>query len=80
MNLTLSEIKNLAEFAGMIVDASGMSDDMDTEIVVEPCPKEGVADENGKNHRKYTGHIAYFYDYPDEGCLPLGTELTGEVE
>lgn len=72
MNLTIAEIKHLAEFAGLTVDASGMEDEMDSEITVAPCPEEGIKDEDGITTRKYTGHIAYFAEYPEEGCIPLG--------
>ncbi len=75
MNLTISEIKNLAEFAGMTVDLEGIdADEMESEISVVLCPKDGLLDDDGKTKIKYTGHIAYFSEYPEEGCHPLGEE------
>jgi len=72
MELTIAEIVNLALFAGLEVDIRGVVDDeMESEITIIPCPAEGIKDEDGVV-QKYSGSVAYFSDYPDEGWMPLG--------
>lgn len=75
LTLTVAEIKDLAEFAGLVLDKSVSydADELETEIVVMECPKEGVRDDDGKP--THYAHIAYFAEYPEEGCCPLGAEL-----
>lgn len=75
LTLTVAEIKDLAEFAGLVLDKSVSYDDdeLETEIVVMECPKEGVRDDDGKP--KHYAHIGYFAEYPEEGSYPLGAEL-----
>ena len=76
LTLTVAEIKDLAEFAGFVLDPDRMPDEQDeweTEIVVMDCPKEGVRDDDNKP--THYAHIAYFADYPEEGSSPLGAEL-----
>lgn len=63
MNLTIAEIIRLAEFAGVAVDATGLSDgDMESEITVMEGPEGGFFD--GESLERYSGHIAYFSEYP----------------
>lgn len=71
MTLTVYQIKQLAEFAGWIVQPESRfdSEDNETEITIEPCPEQGVKDDDGKILRPK--HIAYFEEYPDEGVYPL---------
>lgn len=84
--LTINEIKELAGFAGLQVDSHGLTEeDMEAQLTIEPCPKDGVAGDNGEKI-KYTGSIAYFTEIPEEGCMPLGepveessTEFGGTV-
>lgn len=77
MDLTISEIKNLAEFAGLQVNVDGMDDEMDSVLCVVPCPKGELLVDDVKPV-KYEGNIAYFGEYPDEGCVPLGDVIEGE--
>lgn len=76
LTLTVAEIKDLAECAGLVLNQKSMpdADELEVEIVVMKCPKEGVRGDDGKP--THYAHIAYFSDYPDEGSLPLGAELT----
>lgn len=75
LTLTVAEIKDLAECAGLVLDKSVSyeASELETEIVVMACPNEGVRDDDGKP--THYAHIAYFAEYPDEGCYPLGDEL-----
>ena len=59
MILTTAEIKELARFAGLALADETLADHEhdETEIAVEDHDYE---------------HIAYFYDYPDEGYVVLG--------
>lgn len=71
LTLTIEEIKDLAEFAGLRVNDDDLdSDNRDTEITVTECPKQGVKDETKIVHCR---HIAYLEEYPEEGVMPLGT-------
>lgn len=78
LTLTVAEIYDLACMAGFTIHHTPAfmpgSDDMETEIIVMVCPKEGVLNDDGKPEH-YT-HIAYFADYPEEGSHPLGEKLT----
>jgi hypothetical protein len=74
MILTVSEIKDLAEFAGLTIDGTNLpdADDLGTEITIASCPAEGVKDDDGK--ALHYEHVAYMTDYPEEGCIGLGPE------
>lgn len=72
--LTIEEIRHLAQFCGMIPQeptASEAEDERETEIVIAPWPSKGVKgdDEMLPPHK----HIAYYREYPEEGCVPLGS-------
>lgn len=74
MTLTSEEIRDLAQFCGMVLSeptAQEKEDERETEIVIAPWPTKGVMGDNGKlpPHK----HIAYFDEYPEEGCVPLGS-------
>lgn len=75
ITLTVAEIKDLAECAGFTLDPERMpdADEMETEIIVMECPKQGVRDDDGKP--THYAHIAYFEEYPEEGTYPLGEEI-----
>lgn len=53
-----------------IADLHRMTEDagLDEVVVVTDCPQDGV---DGVKTRL----VAYFEEYPDEGCVPLGKEL-----
>ena len=75
LTLTVEEIRSLAQFAGMVINGeptdAEKEDERETEIIVTGWPAKGVQDDEGPvpEHR----HIAYFYEYPEEGCVPLGS-------
>ena len=70
--LTVREIKELAEFAGLSLHGDSNADDMDSEISITTEPMECI-DDNGKVERY--AHVAHFADYPEEGCMPLGEPI-----
>jgi len=68
MILTVAEIADLCAFT----DAHNMTgEDGETEIVVDLAPSDGVGGTRTKN-------MAYFAEYPDEGCYPLGPVVPEE--
>ena len=75
ITLTIAQIKDLVEFAGMSIHPNTLpdEDDLETEFTIRDCPAEGVTDDDGV--ARHYGLIAYCTDYPDEGCMPLGPEL-----
>lgn len=75
LTLTVAEIKDLAEAAGLVLDKAVTYDDdeLDMEYDIVACPKEGVRNDDGTpEHYKY---VAYISDYADEGSYPLGAAL-----
>ena len=76
ITLTIAEIMDLAECVGIALanDATYGAEELETEIVVIECPKQGVLDDDGKP--THYAHIAYFEEYPEEGSFPLGAELS----
>lgn len=69
--LTVEEIKQLAEFAGLKVEHFMPSDELETEIAITNCPTRGIKDPDNDSIMLYK-HIAYFEEYPEEGVYPLG--------
>ena len=76
MILTIAEIKTLAQFAGLVLTDECLADcDQDeSEIAVTDCPEGGLIDTDAATVRRYA-HVAYFYEYPDEGSVGLGAEM-----
>ena len=74
--LTIAEIKDLAEFCGLILTQESKDDkDQDeTEVAVDDAPEGGLIDED-QARVLHHAHVAYFYEYPEEGSMPLGSEL-----
>lgn len=75
ITLTVREINDLAEFAGLVLDGNRLGpsvDEMEAEISITTEPTE-CKDDDGKVERY--AHVAYFSEYPDEGCMPLGEPL-----
>ena len=77
ITLTGKEIKDLAEFAGFEVrELTGMEEEaLETEISITECSKDGIKGEDSEEVKHYA-HIAYMAEYPEEGCYPLGDELS----
>lgn len=75
--LTIAEIKDLAEFCGLILtqECKDDKDQDDTEVAVDDSPEGGLIDIDQAKILHHA-HVAYFYEYPEEGSMPLGPELT----
>jgi hypothetical protein len=52
--------------------------DKETEVTISPWPEKGVKDDDGPipEHK----HVAYLYEYPEEGCVPLGSPIANAEE
>lgn len=76
MILTIAEIRDLAQFAGLVLTDECKSDtsEDESEIAVEECPEGGLIDTDAARVCRYA-HVAYFANYPDEGSHGLGPEL-----
>lgn len=76
ITLNIKEIRDLAYAAGLYVSASTIDrDDMDVELTIEHTPKLPVLDEDDGDERHYR-HIAFFTEHREEGCIPLGDEIS----
>lgn len=73
ITLTIHEIKDLAEFAGLRVAPVSKRDlpDMDAELTITKGPADGVRPHRPGELRRCQ-YVAYYTDYPEEGCHPLG--------
>lgn len=78
--LTVTEIIDLAEFAGLHFDESKLppEEERDFEYTVSESAPAGTTDDEG-NVRHYA-HVAWMAEYPEEGCYPLGPELQRVAE
>ena len=76
MILTIAEIKTLAQFCGLVLTDETLSDrdEDESEIEVTDCPDGGLINTDAATVRRYA-HVAYFYEYPEEGSVGLGDEL-----
>lgn len=76
LTLTIEEIRDLAEYAGILVTPARQEDKEDereTEIAIAGWPEKGVWDEEQTCQVPPHKHLAYFEEYPEEGCVPLGS-------
>lgn len=74
ITLTAQEIRHLAQFCGMALQeptTSEAEDERETEIIIAPWPEKGVKGDDGMLPPH--NHIAYLAEYPEEGCVPLGS-------
>lgn len=69
ITMTMQEIKDLAEFAGLTVSWNDEVD-ADAEISIEACPASGMIDDDGRAY--YSRFVAYDAEYPEEGGISLG--------
>lgn len=78
ITLTVGQIKDLAEFAGLTLHSrfNPIGDELETEITVADCPTSGTTDDDG--NVKHYAYVAYMTDCPEEGCCPLGDEIKKE--
>lgn len=80
MTLTIDQIRGLAMFCGMVIQGNlteqEYTDEKETQISIVSDPEAGeiIVSDEGVN-RRYL-HIAYYDEYPEEGCCPLGDEIT----
>lgn len=74
LTLSVAEIKDLAEYAGFVLNQRFMpsSDAMAERVVISASAKEGVS-EGGEPR----AHFAAFADYPDKGICHLGAAPQG---
>jgi len=72
VTLTVDEIFTLAQFAGLRVEDPG-PEEGDYEVTVGPWPSKGVRD--GDTELPEHRHVAYYADYPEEGCACLGSPV-----
>lgn len=73
--LTVAEIRDLAEFAGVMQHGVPLpldADELETEIVIGDCPKQGIDNDGEVEHYR---HMAWYYEYPEEGVFPLGEKV-----
>lgn len=68
ISLTVEEIYDLAMFAGLMPNV--FPSEADCEITIEKCPENGVLDDDGES-QLFSKYIAYYTEYPEEGCFPL---------
>ena len=78
--LSVAEIRDLARFAGLMIDdtTAPSKDELETEVTVMACPPEGVrneGEESDPDSVSHYKHIAYCTEYPGEGCAGLGDEI-----
>ena len=77
ITLTVNEIYDLARFAGLPLDESQKPDEDEGETTysVGRCPEKGLLDDDGSMKRYRL--IAWLEEYPEEGYLGLGDEISG---
>ena len=77
--MTGKEIRDLAEFVGFTVSSCNTDDTtedmLETEISIEMGGSSGLLDDDGITRRHYK-YVACFYEYPEEGYIGLGEELS----
>lgn len=77
ITINIRELIDLVALAGYDTDtlhAQTDHDEYETAIVIEPCPAAGIL--NDDNQPEHYRLIAYFEEYPEEGCLGLGEKIT----
>lgn len=79
LTMTVAEIYDLACMAGYTINHDPRfmpdADEMETEITIEDCPPIGLLDDDNTSRRHYS-RAAHFTEYPEEGYIGLGPELT----
>lgn len=76
VTLTGDQIADLFCFLGHTLHDDQIIDDdaAETLITITDCPADGVIDDDGVTRRHYE-YIAYYDEYPEEGCIGLGKEI-----
>lgn len=80
VTLRVAQIADLARFAGLFLAQSPQPapDELEAEITVYACPDKGVlldGEDTDPGMVAHYKHIAYYSEYPDEGCIGLGPEI-----
>lgn len=81
ITLTLLQIIELAEFAGLSATQASDFDamELETEFTITDCPPDGLRNEGEESDQGSVSHysyIVYCTDCPDEGCIGLGPEIS----
>lgn len=81
VTLTVGQIAGLAAFAGLTLSSEFPLDEDEraSQITVCTCPDKGVlfdGEETDAGKVAHYTHIAYCTEYPDEGCIGLGDEVS----
>lgn len=78
ITLTIREIVDLARFAGLLPSGEHLpdEDELEEEITVQSFDGGKLTEDDG-TQRAYR-RIAYYAEYPEEGCLGLGPELSDQ--
>ena len=63
VTLTGKEIRDLANFAGFMIVEQNYSDELDTEITVFDCSKNGIKDEDENTRVYYKLYLQSLYHY-----------------
>ncbi len=77
ITLTQEQIKELAEFAGLVILAVPRDDFENDEFVICECPPEGIRNDGEPGDPGsvwFYDYIVYCEDCPEEGCMGLGPE------
>ena len=79
--LTIAEIVDLAALAGLVLkEGCGPdADELESEITIKDCNGDFLLDDDGVTPLYYK-RIAYFSEYPEEGCIGLGEEVQPEAK
>jgi len=77
LTLTVAQIIDLAEFAGLDIDPRSLPDEdgMTTELSIGSCPEQGLLDDEDDTTGDRYEYIAWFTEHPEEGATGLGPEL-----
>ena len=73
ITLTVEEIADLAKFCGLCLKEEPDAEEKQAEITIQSWPEKGVRDDDGATMLPPHKCIAYYEDYPEEGCVPLGS-------
>lgn len=73
ITLTIEQIAELAEFAGLTV-VWGVEIDPETELTITECPPEGLLEDEGDATGPRYQYLAHVSEHPDEGSIGLGPE------
>ncbi len=74
MYLTGKEIKDLAEYVGLVIDKDSVDEDcFEQEFFIDACPKSGVQNDGGVV--EHYSHIVTCDGCDGNECMPLGDAL-----